>query len=397
MASLAITDVTVIDCSGAAARPESTVLIADGRITEVGPSANVEIPAGARVAAGRGRFLIPGLWDMHGHLTDATEDALALLLMNGVTGVRDLGGDLALLDRWRAEIETGSRAGPRIVRAGPFVDGPKEGVTNRLTVTSPDGARRAVHEVKASGVDFIKVHNALPREAFFALMAEARSENVPVAVHLPAGVSSAEASDAGAASLEHIETINESAIWQPAATVTTVEDAVEANLGQAGQALFELLARNGTWYVPTLIAYERGFVLWSDDPEALRPRLDIHRKQIGLVGMMHRAGVPIMAGSDFSDWGMVPGVDLHNELALLVEAGLSPLEALQTATLNPAKFLGLSHSIGLIQDGYAADLVLLDANPLENISHTRKINAVVSKGTFHPLASTMAKALLDAS
>jgi imidazolonepropionase-like amidohydrolase len=395
-APLAITHVTVIDCAGAPASPDSTVLIDGGRITAVGPSDVVETPARARVLDGRGRFLIPGLWDMHGHLTDATEDAFALLVMNGVTGVRDLGGDLALIDRWRSEIENGTRVGPRIVRAGPFVDGPKQGVTNRLTVTTPDQARRAAHELKASGVDFIKVHNALPREAFFALLAEARTLHVPVAVHLPAGVSSAEASDAGAASLEHTETINESALWRPGATVTTVEEAVEANLGQAGRDLFELLARNGTWYVPTLVAYERGFVLWSNDPEALKPRLAVHHKQIELVRMMHSAGVQIMAGSDFSDWGTVPGVDLHNELALLVEAGFSPLEALQAATVNPARFLGLGDSLGTIQEGHAADLVLLDANPLENISHTRKINAVVLNGTFYPLAAIRAHSLLGA-
>ena len=393
---LAITDVTVIDCTGAPARPDSTVLVTDGLIAAVGPSQDVETPAGTRVVDGRGRFLIPGLWDMHGHLTDATEDAFALLLMNGITGVRDLGGDLGLIDRWRKEIENHRRAGPHIVRAGPFVDGPKEGVTNRLTVTAPEEARRAVHELRASGVDFIKVHNALPRAAFFALMQEARAERIPVAVHLPMGVSSAEASDAGAASLEHIETINESAIWRQGATVTTVQEAVEENLRQAGQDLFQVLARNGTWYVPTLVAYERGFVLWSHDPEALKPRLDIHHKHIQLVRMMHRAGVQIMAGSDFSDWGMVPGVDLHNELALLVEAGFSPLQALQSATLNPAKFLGLTERYGTIQEGHAADLVLLDANPLDNISHTRKINAVVVDGTFHELASTRAKALLGA-
>jgi imidazolonepropionase-like amidohydrolase len=236
-------------------------------------------------------------------------------------------------------------------------------------------------------VDFIKVHNALPRAAFFALMAEARAAGIPVAVHLPAGVSSAEASDAGAASLEHIETINESAIWRPGSTITTVEEAVDANLGETGQELFRLLASNGTWYVPTLVAYERGFVLWSQDPDALQPRLEVHQKQIRLVRMMHGAGVQIMAGSDFSDWGMVPGVDLHNELALLVEAGFSPLEALQAATLSPAKFLGLSDRLGTIRVGHAADLVLLDANPLENISHTRKISAVVCNGTFYSFSA----------
>jgi imidazolonepropionase-like amidohydrolase len=264
-------------------------------------------------------------------------------------------------------------------------------------VRTPNEARQAVRDLKAKGVDFIKVHNALPPDAFFALMDEARKEHIPVAVHLPKGVSSAEASDAGVASLEHIETINESALWRKGATAKTVEQAVDENLGPAGQKLFQRFARNGTWYVPTLVAYERGFMLWSNDPEALKPRMDVQAKQITLVGMMHKAGVKIMAGSDFSDWAMVPGVDLHNELALLVEAGFTPLEALQAATLNPAKFLGKTDTYGTIQVGRAADLVLLDMNPLEDISHTRKIHAVVVGGKFFPLASIRAQSLQDAA
>jgi imidazolonepropionase-like amidohydrolase len=394
--ALAVTHVTVIDCTGAPAKPNSTVVIVSGHITAVGASASVSIPAGARVVDGSGKFLIPGLWDMHGHLTDATESAFPLLIMNGVTGVRDMGGDLAQIDRWRSEIENGTRVGPHIIRAGPFVDGPKEGVTNRLTVRTPEEARQAVHDLKAKGVDFIKVHNALAPEAFFALMDEARKEHIPVAVHLPQGVSSAEASDAGAASLEHIETVNESALWRKGATAKTTEQAVDENLGPVGQQLFERFARNGTWFVPTLVAYERGFVLWSNHPAALGPRLAVDRKQMEMVSMMHKAGVPILAGTDFSDWALVPGIDLHNELALLVECGFTPLEALQTATLNPAKFLGKTDTYGTIQAGRAADLVLLDANPLEDISHTRKINAVVLGGKFYPLASISAQALQNA-
>ena len=395
--ALAITHATVIDCTGAPPMPNSTVVIAGGHITSVGPSDRVSIPAGAHVVDGSGKFLIPGLWDMHGHLTDATEGAFPLLIMNGVTGVRDMGGDLAQIDRWRSEIEKGTRVGPHIIRAGPFVDGPKEGVTNRLTVRTPEEARQAVRDLKAKGVDFIKVHNALPPDAFFALMDEARKEHIPVAVHLPRGVSSAEASDAGVASLEHVETMSESALWQKGATAKTVEQAVDEILGPAGQKLFQIFVKNGTWYVPTLVAYERGFVLWSNDPESLKPRLDIHEKNIEIVRMMHKAGVPIMAGSDFSDWAMVPGIDLHNELALLVESGFSPLEALQTATLNPAKFLDKADTYGTIQVGRAADLVLLDMNPLEDISHTRKINAVVLGGKFYPLASIRAQALQNAA
>jgi hypothetical protein len=141
--SLALTHVTVIDCTGAPAQPNSTVVVAQGHITAVGPSDAIKIPAGTRVVDATGKFLIPGLWDMHGHLTDATEDAFPLLIMNGVAGVRDMGGDLAQLDRWRSEIDSGLRVGPHIIRAGPFIDGPKEGVTNRLTVRTPEEARRA--------------------------------------------------------------------------------------------------------------------------------------------------------------------------------------------------------------------------------------------------------------
>jgi len=289
------------------------------------------------------------------------------------------------------------RVGPHIIRAGPFVDGPKEGVSNRLTVRTPEEARQAVRDLKGKGVDFIKVHNALPPDAFFALMDEARKEHVQVAVHLPKGVSSAEASDAGVASLEHIETINESALWRKGAAAKTVEQAVDENLGPVGQELFQRFVKNGTWYVPTLVAYERGFVLWSNDPESLKPRLDVHEKQIELVRMMYKAGVRIMAGSDFSDWALVPGVDLHNELALLVEAGFTPLEALQAATLNPARFMGKTDAYGTIQVGRLADLVLLDMNPLEDISHTRKIHAVVLGGRLFPLASIRGQALKDAA
>jgi imidazolonepropionase-like amidohydrolase len=391
---LAFIHVTVIDCTGAPARPDMTVVMAGGRITAVGKSADVPVPNGAKIVDSTGKFLIPGLWDMHGHLTDATETALALLIMNGVTGVRDMGGDLDQIDRWRDEIARGQRVGPYIVRAGPFVDGPKPGVKYRLTVTNAEDGRRAVDTLKVRGVDFIKVHNGLSREAFFAVAQEARKQGLPLAVHLPSGlwtrpgvegVSVAEASDAGARSIEHIEILLESALYRKGATAKTIEEAIAENSGAAGKALFARLKKNGTWYVPTLVAYYRGFVLWSGNPKETAGSLEIHRKNLKLVAAMHRAGVGIMAGSDFSDWALVPGVDLHNELALFVEAGFTPMEALQTATLEPAKFLGRLETQGTIEKGKIADLVLLDANPLEDISHTRMINAVVVGGRLFPI------------
>src|SRR5215470_5077695 len=387
--ALAITHVTVIDCTGASPKPNSTVVTAGGFITAVGPSHSFSTPADAHVVDGSGKFLIPGLWDMHGHLTDATEGAFPLLIMNGVTGVRDMGGDLAQIDLWRAEIEKGTRVGPRIIRAGPFVDGPKQGATHRLTVRTPEEARQAVDKLKSKGVDFIKVHNGLSREVFFAVADEARKQELPLTVHLPSGlwthpkgdgVSVAEASEAGARSLEHIEVLLESALYRKGATAKTIEEAIAENSGSAGEALFARLKKNGTWYVPTLVAYYRGFVLWSGNPEETAGSLEIHRKHLELVEAMHKAGVGILAGSDFSDWALVPGVDLHNELALFVEAGFTPMEALQTATLEPAKYLGRLATQGTIEKGKIADLVLLDANPLEDISHTRMINSVVVRG-----------------
>lgn len=386
--ALAITHVMVIDCTGATAKPNSTIVITGDRISAVGPSETVSIPAGVHVVDGSGKFLIPGLWDMHGHLSNATDTAFSRLIMNGVTGVRDMGGDLDQIDRWRSEIAAGKRVGPQIVRAGPFVDGPKQ-EEYRLTVTNAAEARQAVRQLKLRGVDFIKVHNGLSREAFFAVADEARKQGLPLAVHLPSGlwshpkgegVSVAEASDAGARSLEHIEVLYESALYRKGATAKTLQEAIAEYRGAAGEALFKSLKKNGTWYVPTLVAYYRGFVLWSGNPKETAGSLEIHRQNLEIVEAMHKAGVGILAGSDFSDWAVVPGVDLHNELALLVEAGFTPMEALQAATLEPAKYLGGLSTQGTIEKGKVADLVLLDANPLEDISHTRMINSVVVRG-----------------
>jgi imidazolonepropionase-like amidohydrolase len=392
---LIITHVTVIDASGAPAKTEMTIVITNGRIAALGKTEDVRLPKDARILDASGKFLIPGLWDMHGHLTYAGENALALLIENGITGVRDMGGDLEQIDRWQTEISTGKRLGPHIVRAGPFVDGSKAYLKDRLTVTNASEARRAVDVLKLRGVDFIKVHNGLSRESFFAVADEARKKGLPLAVHLPSGlwtrprgdgVSVAEASDAGAKTIEHVEILLESALGRKGATAKTIEEAFAESSGEAGAALFARLVRNGTWYVPTLVAYYRGFALWSGNPKETEGSREIHLKNLKLVQAMHRAGVEIMAGSDFSDWALVPGVDLHNELALFVEAGFTPMEALQSATMKPAKFLGKLDSLGTVEKGKIADLVLLDANPLENISHTRKINSVIIGGKLVPIS-----------
>lgn len=384
-APLVITHVTVIDATGNPAAPDMTVVIRDAHIAEIDSSDRVSVPKNAHVIDGTGKFLIPGLWDMHGHLTDATEGALPLLIEHGVTGVRDMGGDLAQVDHWRKEIADGTRLGPHIVRAGPIIDGPSE-AKHHLSVNNPAQAVHTVDSLKQVGVDFIKTHTMLPRESFFALMEEARKQNIPVAVHLPRTVTVAEASDAGARSLEHIEMMIASAAYQVGPTAQRVADVLPAITGDAGAKIFATFVKNGTWYVPTLVAYERGFVLWGSDPAKVAIRSKTQGHQMELVRAMHEAGVQIMTGSDFSDWALVPGIDLHNELALLVEAGFTPMEALQAATVKPATFLGMQDSLGTIEVGKIADLVLLDADPLEDISHTRKIRAVVVGGRLVPVS-----------
>ena len=389
-APIAISGVTVVDASAPAPRTNMTVVVTGRRISAVGATGQVPVPRGARVIDGAGKFLIPGLWDMHGHLTDAAEAAFPLLVANGIAGVRDLGGDLAQIDRWRAEIAQGKRLGPMIVRAGPFVDGPKEVTRNRLAITEPAAARRAVDSLAALGVDCIKVHNLLPREAFFALMSEARRRKLPVAVHLPRKLSSAEASDSGAASLEHIETLIESALYRPGDTAKTWDGALSESQGEAGAKVFATFVRNGTRYVPTLAAYYRGFVHWEGDPKKVARRRVALTKLIAVVGDMHRAGVQLLTGSDFTEasHGTLAGADLHQELAFLVEAGLTPWEALKCATLNPAQFLGIQDSVGTIETGKRADLILLTADPLENINNTRTIESVILGGRLVEVAAT---------
>jgi cytosine/adenosine deaminase-related metal-dependent hydrolase len=211
-----IRDVTIIDATGSAPQPAMTLVIRGERIADIGKASDVAVPESAQVIDGQGKFLIPGLWDMHGHLTDAGEGALAQLIENGVTGVRDLGGDLELVQRWRREITEGRRIGPHIVAAGPFLDGPNE-AKHRIIATNEAEARAAIRSIKARGADFVKIHNALPREAFFAAADEARKQGIPLAVHLPREVTIAEAS----------------AVWAT-------------------------LAKNQSWFVPTMVAYERG-------------------------------------------------------------------------------------------------------------------------------------------
>ena len=421
---LIIHEVTVIDATGSPAQPHRTVIVRDGKIEEIGSS---DRSRGRKLAGvqvdGTGKFLVPGLWDMHVHMAfgdwfpRGKQVTLPLFIANGITGVRDMGGELDVLQQWRKQINAGTLIGPRMVISGPMLDGPKPRFPSSIAIATPDDGRRAVDDWKRRGADFIKLQSLLPREAVFAIADEARKQGISFVGHVPDSVRASEASNAGQKSFEHLIGIFEGS--------SPLEDQFLKGPKTEGQflstydparaaALFALLAKNHTWQCPTLV-WERGGNLidqadfihdtrakyvpayWKDvtwkrfteeiirdfNSDDLATRKRFVEKELEVVNAMHRAGIPFLAGTDTPPGVyLFPGFSLHEELQRFVAAGFTPLEALQTATLNPAKFLGMDDRLGTIEKGKLADLVLLDANPLDDIRNTQKIAAVIVNGRY---------------
>jgi imidazolonepropionase-like amidohydrolase len=419
-----IHDVSVIDATGGPLLAHRTVIVRDGKIEEIGTSAG---GMGGNLSGthvdGSGKFLIPGLWDMHVHMVfgdwfpRGKEVTLPLFIANGITGVRDMGGELDVLQQWRKEIAAGTLIGPRMVISGPMLDGPQPRFPSSTAITTPEDGRRAVDDLKRRGADFIKLQSLIPREAVFAIAEEARKQEITFVGHVPDSVRASEASKAGQKSFEHLIGIFEGS--------SPLEDQFIKGTKTEGQflstydpkraaALFALLAKNHTWQCPTLV-WERGGNLidqtdfasdtraryapayWKDvtwkrfteeimhdfNTDDLATRKRFVEKELEVVNAMHRAGIPFLAGTDTPPGVYIfPGFSLHEELQRFVAAGFTPMEALQTATLNPAKFLGMEDQLGTIEKGKFADLVLLDANPLDDIRNAQKIAAVIVNGRY---------------
>ena len=424
---LALAHVTIVDVESGALRPDQTVLIRGGRITWTGSAGEARIPAGARVVDATGRYAIPGLWDMHVHTSREGRAAhfWPQFLAYGVTGVREMGSYLDSLQYWRGQARRPGSGAPRIVYSSPMLDGNPPSWRHGYGVADSAAAVAAVDTMVALGFDFLKVYNRLSRDAYFAIARRARERGIPFAGHVPDAITLVEASDAGQRSIEHLH--DEMFIaclpgGQPlfdaflaARTSGASEDSARAifrrlteialNGPDAGvcRPLFERFVANGTWLTPTL-AVHRGQhppdALVADPrlrfvPPALAQRwkegLDagedaeverrINQQMARMVGMAQAAGVGILAGTDASDEPYVfAGSGLHDELALLVDAGLTPLQALRAGTVNPARYLGAADSMGTVAAGRVADLVLLDADPLRDIRNTTRIFAVVHAG-----------------
>jgi hypothetical protein len=437
--SLILQNVTVIDGTGADPRPGMSVGVESGQITAIQKS--IKAPRGAEIVDGTGKFLIPGLWDMHIHL-NGPAIILPLLLANGITGVREMftGIPVQTLHQWAAR-----PGAPRILAPG-FLDGPmmlNNGAPppGAFAVGNAAEARLAVRALAKTGVDFLKVYNSIPRDAYFAITEEAKAIGIPFAGHVPEAVSNGEASDAGQLSEEHLinmlldcSTSAQELRAARIATMTSDKITGEARLralawpepeglfdtyneGKASQ-LFAKFVKNGTWQTPTMVVLS-GFARARDDDfthdarrrflpkqwtDSWDPRATFYLRDLSpaeydalhlrivkllerykkLVGDMRKAGVEFLAGTDASGWNPVlPGFGLHEELAELVESGLTPMEALQSATRNPARYFHKLEEIGTVEVKKSADLVLLNANPLEDIHNTQKIDAVIVRGLYY--------------
>jgi hypothetical protein len=275
-----------------------------------------------------------GLWDAHVHLGRWGDDALDSLNKYGVVGVRDAGGDPALLKRWRAEIASGARRGPRIYFSGPHINGPRDDSTNRIIVRTAVDGERAVDSLAALGVDFIKTHTRIPPAAYFAVLRQAGVRGLKVMSHLPDGVPAWVAADSGVSDIEHMV---ESIIASPmsAGFVKTVEEAMDWWLSPAGDTMITHLARTRVVVTPTIVAY-MPFVEMARNQEERDGRMRVYNVQKELTRRFNKAGIVILAGSDFAtrDKGLAPGTSLLSEMRALAEAGLTPDEVRRAAGAN---------------------------------------------------------------
>lgn len=435
-APIAIVNVSVVDVRSGAALAGRTVLLDRGRIQAIGRAGEVPIPASAIRVDGSAKFLIPGLWDMHTHILAVTPLLdLPLYIAYGVTNVRDMQGCPTPDDpfvacasekrRWTKEALSQERVGPRIVAStswmanGPGMVKRLEGVPDYFDTATPAQARQFVRHF-AGTVEAIKVYDRIPRDSYFALVDEARRQRMDVVGHRPREVSAIEAA-ASQKSIEHARFILHESFAGSAELRRSGEAwredrrrMLDEHDPRLAAAIFDAMKRNGTWYVPTHLtrwsdAYagspkvredaslrylhpllERQWLEDLDEVVAGAPsradqatHREFYRKGLELTGSAHRAGVRILAGTDY----IVGGVDLHRELEQLAAAGLSPAEVLRAATLSPAEYFGLEAQFGTVEPGKVADLVLLNANPLADVRNTQRIEAVIFNGNLYDRAA----------
>ena len=391
--AITIDNVTIVDVTNGRLQSGKTITVEGNRIARI-ENANAASHATATLD-GTGLFVIPGLWDMHVHayftndtarFHSTSEVMLPLFIVNGITGVRDLGSNLEATLAARDSVAAHQLIGPRMLVSGPMLDGPTTRYQAAIKVATGDEARAAVRMLKQRGVDMIKTQSLIPKEAYLALADEAAHIGIPFEGHVPNAITGMEAITANQRSFEHLLGVRDTAT-----------------------SLIEELARKRVWQCPTVINSVGTAADFTSDPGVpfwLRPAVEGWRRtaatraaesdsaalaatdratrRLALIKKMYDMKIPFLAGTDAPQgYDLVPGASLHRELQLFVRAGLTPLQALQTATLNPAMFFGKTAEWGTLAPGRAADLVVLGRNPLVDIANTRSVVAVIADGRYY--------------
>lgn len=388
-----IDNVTIVDVTNGRLQPRRTITVEGKRIARIEASS-----AATRAAAtidGTGMYVIPGLWDMHVHayftndtarFHSTSEVMFPLFVVNGVTGVRDLGSNLDATLAARDSVAAHTLVGPRMMVSGPMIDGPTTRYAAAIKVTTGDEARAAVRMLKDRSVDMIKTQTLIPKDAYFALADEAHRIGIPFEGHVPREVTGMEAVTARQRSFEHmigvtdtnstlIAALAKAKLWQCPTVINSVGTAADV-AGDPGLAY---------WLRPAVEGWRKTAATQAAATDsAARAAETRATRRLALIKKMFDAGIPFLAGTDApAGYDLVPGVSLHRELQLFVRAGLTPLQALQTATLNPAVYFGKTADWGTVAQGKIADLVLLSRNPLADIANTRSIVAVVADGRYY--------------
>ena len=433
-----INHVNIVNVESGQVQPNQVVAISQGKILRIEP-ADQDSYAARQYVNGNGRYLIPGLWDMHVHfqggdsLIAANKKSLPLFLAAGITTVRDAGGDLTpSVMQWRRDMDAGQLPGPRIFTSGPKIDGPHAYWPGSLEVETPAQIRKALDSLQRLKVDYVKIYDSkISGAAYLETIRQAQRRGLKTTGHMPYSVTLAEAVKRGLDATEHLYYVfkacsgkEDSLTALVRASLSTpkplglfaVLPAVYDTYSPAAAArIFALMAKHHTAAVPTLYIQKTLAELPDNDhaQDSLLAYIDpkiqatyarrlasarqqslaaqtfskqLNTKFMSMVPLMQSAGVPLLAGSDSGAFNsfIYPGASLQGELELLVQAGLTPLQALQAATINGAKFMGVASRTGTIAPGKDADLVLLTGNPLENIANVRQIDAVISRGKAYP-------------
>ncbi len=430
--AVVITNASIIDVLVGSVNANQTVVISGGNIIAIG-TANDFVGSGQRTIDASGKYLIPGLWDMHTHIFNNNDPEqgpnewyFPLMISHGVLGVRDMWvkpESVAQVRAWNQEVAQGTLAAPYIAEFGSIVDGPGS-VLEADSVSSAEEARKIVQKYKAAGADFVKTYTRLSPEAYEAIHDEAAKQKIAVLGHVPRSVKAPVAAGMRHKSFEHLngmfvdwstdeDSLRSRFDYHPyfyAGHVISTYDSTKAD------RLFDVLSENGSWQVPTLCLWKVATVRGMDEIEDI----PIHQKvpewersewggmegwlryrptqpdlaasyaamwqlTMDVVEEMHGRGIPFMTGTDIGNPFVYPGFSIHDEMEIFVEAGLTPLEALQTATINPVRYLNAMDSMGSIAPGMLASMLILDANPLEDIRNTRAINTVIQQGRVYDI------------